>query len=202
LICKQDEHSISRDYSYDIRSLYFDDPFGTAYQDKLNGESIRKKYRIRMYNNNFSYIKLEAKHKVYNMTYKEEQEIPLDVCERIINKESRNIPINGTDLLSKFLIETKLYGLQPAVIVDYRRLAYVHPASDVRITFDENIRSGMYSFDMFNRKLDTQSVCMNDLVEIEIKYNEYIPEHIQLILNSVPKSRIALSKYALCYSMK
>jgi len=68
-VCKLDPHSVSKDYSYDIRSLYFDDPIGTAYQDKINGESKRKKYRLRIYNGDFNLIKLEAKHKDFNMTY-------------------------------------------------------------------------------------------------------------------------------------
>jgi len=120
---------------------------------------------------------------------------------KLINKEYQGFSLQE-DLLSKFIIEAKMYGMGPSVIVDYRRLAFVYPVSDVRITFDENIKSGMYSFDLLDKKLDTFTVTHDDIVEVEIKCNEFIPEHILNILNSIPKSRMALSKYALCYSMK
>ena len=48
---------------YMIRSLYFDDEFESAYEDKLAGVEKRKKYRIRIYNYSESIIKLECKFK-------------------------------------------------------------------------------------------------------------------------------------------
>ena len=39
-----DSHSVCDEYSYDIRSLYFDNPDSSAYFEKLNGEEFRKKY--------------------------------------------------------------------------------------------------------------------------------------------------------------
>lgn len=48
---------------YMIRSLYFDDRFERAYEEKLAGVESRKKYRIRIYNCSDKVIKLECKHK-------------------------------------------------------------------------------------------------------------------------------------------
>ena len=44
-----DHDSHARDGSYTIRSLYFDDYWNTAYQEKVDGVLTRKKYRIRIY---------------------------------------------------------------------------------------------------------------------------------------------------------
>ena len=44
---------------YYIRSLYFDDYWNSAYAEKEAGVLMRKKYRIRIYNNNDKFIKLE-----------------------------------------------------------------------------------------------------------------------------------------------
>ena len=41
-----DHDSHARDGSYTIRSLYFDDYWNTAYQEKVDGVLTRKKYRI------------------------------------------------------------------------------------------------------------------------------------------------------------
>ena len=46
---------------YYIRSLYFDDYWSSAYAEKEAGVLMRKKYRIRIYNNNDKFIKLERK---------------------------------------------------------------------------------------------------------------------------------------------
>ena len=46
---------------YYIRSLYFEDYWNSAYAEKEAGVLMRKKYRIRIYNNNDKFIKLERK---------------------------------------------------------------------------------------------------------------------------------------------
>ncbi|MDE6752396.1 MAG: VTC domain-containing protein, partial [Eubacterium sp.] len=49
---------------YQIRSLYFDTPDDTALREKINGINKREKFRIRYYNEDTSFIKLEKKSKV------------------------------------------------------------------------------------------------------------------------------------------
>ena len=49
---------------YRITSLYFDDIYGTGYNDKLNGVLNRKKYRIRTYNFDKNFIRLEEKRRI------------------------------------------------------------------------------------------------------------------------------------------
>ena len=44
---------------YRVRSLYFDTPDDRALRDKLNGVDNREKFRIRLYNGDTSYIRLE-----------------------------------------------------------------------------------------------------------------------------------------------
>ena len=58
-----------------IRSLYFDDYWNSAYEEKESGVLMRKKYRIRIYNYSAESIKLERKKKFGSYIYKEEKEI-------------------------------------------------------------------------------------------------------------------------------
>lgn len=201
LVCELDSHSVATDYSYDIRSLYFDDVFSSGYNDKIDGVAIRKKYRIRIYNGSDDIIKLECKHKDIDMTLKEECSLSLLDAKKIISGDLEDITAND-ELLSNFKLDAKLFGLRPSVIVDYRRLSFVHPVSNVRITFDEDIKSGRFEDDLFSKTLNLSPVEGNEQIELEIKCNEFIPEHILAVLNSVPKCRIALSKYALAYETK
>ena len=65
---KHDENSVGNSYS--IRSLYFDTIYDDAYWDKEDGRSYREKFRIRYYNNDASFIRLEKKVKFQNKGYK------------------------------------------------------------------------------------------------------------------------------------
>ena len=88
--------------------------------------------------------------------------------------------------------------LRPAVIVDYVREAYIHLAQDVRITFDKQLRTGLYASDIFDPMLPTYPV-FDDPVEIlEVKYNEFLPTYLQAIVSSVTAQRSAVSKYTWC----
>ena len=58
------------DEGYTIASVYFDDYNNKAYSEKVNGDAIRHKYRIRFYNDDTSFLKLERKSKVHQMTMK------------------------------------------------------------------------------------------------------------------------------------
>ena len=56
---------------YMIRSLYFDDYWNSAMEEKDAGVLMRKKYRIRIYNCSDKSIKLERKKKFGSYIYKE-----------------------------------------------------------------------------------------------------------------------------------
>ena len=60
-IARRDEHA--KEGKYHIRSLYFDTPEDTALREKLLGVSKREKYRIRCYDGDTSFIRLEKKTK-------------------------------------------------------------------------------------------------------------------------------------------
>ncbi len=52
------------DGGYMIRSLYFDDYWNSAYEEKESGVLMRKKYRIRIYDYSDRSIKLERKKEI------------------------------------------------------------------------------------------------------------------------------------------
>ena len=54
---------------YMIRSLYFDDMYQSAYEEKQSGVYARKKYRIRIYNCLDNVIHLECKYKPVSYTH-------------------------------------------------------------------------------------------------------------------------------------
>ena len=135
---------------YHIRSLYFDTIFDDALFDKLDGVQNRNKYRIRIYNFSDRLIKLECKTKVGSLISKRSLSIPRDLADQLIAGDTTDLEKTRSGLLSDVYREMTCGLLRPVVIVDYVREAYLHPAEEVRITFDKQLRTGMGSVDLFN----------------------------------------------------
>ena len=88
--------------------------------------------------------------------------------------------------------------LHPVVIVDYIREAYITDAQEVRITFDKQLRTGLYSDDLFNPNLPTYPV-FDDIKEVlEVKFDQFLPAYLQTVLSGVTAERSAVSKYVHC----
>ena len=188
-----DEHN-----EYHIRSLYFDTINDDALEEKIAGVGNRKKYRMRIYNFSDEVIKLECKSKYGDLISKQSVSIPRELAEQLIAGDPDGLQRMRHPLLHDVYREMRTKLLRPVVIVDYVREAYIHPAQDVRITFDKTLRTGMYATDMFNPQLPTFPVFDDPVDILEVKYNEFLPTYIQSILSGVTAQRSAVSKYTWC----
>ena len=183
---------------YHIRSLYFDTINDDALEEKIAGVGNRKKYRIRIYNFSDRVIKLECKSKYGDLISKQSVTIPRELADQLIAGDPEGLQRMRHPLLHDVYREMKTRLLRPAVIVDYVREAYIHNAEEVRVTFDKQLRTGLFSSDMFNKDLPTYPV-FDDPVEIlEVKYDEFLPSYIQSILSGITAQRSAVSKYTWC----
>ncbi len=202
LIMSVDTNSYNDDNSYLIRSLYFDNENSDAYYEKMDGVEYRKKYRIRIYNFDDKFIRLECKYKHNNMTSKDQILIDTEVCSKIINGNIEEIDLTKDNLLRQFALDYRLNRLTPSIIVDYNRVAFTYHVSDVRITFDSKIKSGLYNYNLFDKTATTYSVIDDNEMVLEVKFNEVLPESIAIILQTVPTFRQAFSKFATCRNIK
>jgi len=187
---------------YMVRSLYFDTLGGSAFFDKIDGVEYRKKYRIRYYNNETNFIRLESKQKIDDLSKKTQERISLDLAQHLMNGEIEEIELKPNSVLTDFALDIKLNALRPSVIVDYQRTAFLHRALDVRITFDELIRSRVYDTDLFKKDFASIKVLESEEVVLEVKYNDIIPSTIADVIKHTPMTRLAVSKYAYCYNKK
>lgn len=201
LILDKDKNAYYKDGSYLIKSLYFDDRDSSSYYEKMDGVLYRKKYRIRMYNDDDKFIRLEKKMKHNNFTAKEQILISKDIYSKILNGKIDEID-SPKGLLLEFINDYKTKGLIPSIIVEYHRMAFTYPISDVRITFDSNIQSGLYNYDLFDEEYPRFDVIEEGKQVLEVKFNEVLPLHIANILNDIPSCREAVSKFAICRSIK
>ena len=186
---------------YHIRSLYFDTAYDSALYDKINGTANRDKYRIRIYNFSDQMIRLECKSKFRDLISKRSVRITRDLAEQLISADPTGLESTASGLVSDTFREMRTNLLHPVVIVDYLREAYLHPAEEVRITFDMQLRSGLNSVDMFNPYLPTVPPFDHDEIILEVKYNQVLPPYIASLLTYALRDgacRSAISKYVCC----
>ena len=92
-------------------------------------------------------------------------------------------------------MKTRCY--RPCTIVEYDRKAYIAKENNIRITFDSNIRACESNYDLFSDKLNLYPVMDLYNVVMEVKFNGFLLEYLKQMINSVDKSELSVSKYAL-----
>lgn len=200
------DHVLTRDPNgddrneYHVRSLYFDGIFNDALYDKLNGDPVREKYRIRIYNMQDNKISLECKTKVGTLISKRSVLIPRDLCEQLMSGDPTGLERTRSGLLRDMFREMTLNLLKPVVVVDYVREAYLHPAEEVRITFDKQLRTGLNNYNIFDPHLPTIPPLDDPVMILEVKYNQMMPPFIRDLLTTYCRNPqiSAISKYVIC----
>lgn len=185
-----------KDGCYRIRSLYFDDLNNTALWEKLDGVNERRKFRIRYYNNDLSYIMLECKIKRDNVGCKLQERLTEEELSRIMEDDINWMATCGRKLLTILYIEMKTRGLKPKCVVEYMRIPFVYAPGNVRVTIDWNIRTGP-PVQFPNPSGLTLPIEGNPIL-LEVKWDEYLPGIIRRATALKSRNPTAISKYAAC----
>jgi len=190
----------SKAIKYPVRSLYFDSLDNRDYYEKMAGEEIRKKIRIRSYDVGMGKCKLEIKKKRGDAQNK--------ISLWITNDEAKRLSKGKYKVLLKYFknetLKTAMEAYtemvsghyKPVVMVEYDRIAFTYPIFNTRITFDMNVRSSETDFDLFEDKINYTKV-LDEKVILEVKYNGKLMGFISEILKPFRLERTAISKYCL-----
>lgn len=181
--------------TYTITSIYYDDPENSGLREKQDGLAFHSKFRVRTYDYDTGFVRLERKDKQGILTNKISsvvswQQVPL-VGQPAVWEQL-------TDTARELAQQMQAKGCQPVVAVRYIRDAFFHPGSDLRLTFDRELEA-----------LPPDSSALSDPtfrgipvlpagnVVMEIKYGKYLPSFLRK-LTRVQAPQLSLSKYALC----
>ena len=181
------------DGRYRIRSLYFDNYDDKAVTDKLMGLSRREKFRVRYYNNDTSFIRLEKKSKINKGCYKQSAVITSGQCEEIINGRADSLLSQDSPLFAELYAKMRYQHLRPRMIVDYFREAYVFTAGNVRITIDSDIRCSKNIAEFLDPGIPT--IPSANAIVLEIKYDGFLPDIIRDIVQIKNRNATEFSKY-------
>lgn len=197
-VMKPDEH-VGSDGRYLIRSIYFDNYEDKALREKSQGVQKREKFRIRWYNDDFSLIQLEKKMKWNSLCLKKNATLTQKECEDLCNGDYDWMMFHSSGLVHELYFKIMTQQLRPRVVVSYLREPYVYEAGNVRVTFDSHIRTSLFGQDYCKENRYDISVTdkPGDMV-LEIKYDDFLPEIIALLIQTENIRQQSFSKYGVC----
>lgn len=193
---------------YTVRSIYFDTSKLKYYNEKVEGFKIRKKLRVRGYNElgDESVVFLEIKRKYENHIDKNRSALKYYNLNDLLSTsdlESYCLTENGfqnsVEDGEKFLHHIHKNSLKPIILVVYEREAYYSKFdAGLRLTFDKNLRYLLFpSLDKLYTEEDMKYTMPKYFI-FEIKFFRGFPKWLQSAIQDLNISRMALSKYTLC----
>ena len=124
----EDPHASAGEYR--VYSLYFDDLQDTALRQKLDGVENRDKFRLRYYNGDLSFLRLEKKSKRGNLCQKRSASLPLDQAKAVLAGRPQVLKQCEDPLLMEFYARL-CRGLRPVTLTVYR-LSLIHISEPTR----------------------------------------------------------------------
>lgn len=182
---------------YQIKSLYFDNIFDKALREKIDGVNRREKFRIRLYNDDTSFIRLERKSKINSLCNKKSTKISAEQVADIINGKYEWMLGSDDDLILELYSKIKGQMLRPQTIVEYTREPFIMQAGNVRVTIDRNIRTSLLNTDFLNKDAPLITAGEKYMI-LEVKYDNFLPEVVRSIVNLGDLHTSAFSKYGIC----
>ena len=197
-IMESDPHT-DENGRYQIRSIYFDNLDDKALREKEDGVEKREKFRIRYYNDDFSFITLEKKMKIGNLCLKYDATISKKECRKILDGELSFMKDHKEELVRELYAKMHYQGLRPRVLVSYEREPYIYKAGNVRITFDSKIRTTMFHRGFLEEKVHDVSAtdAPSDML-LEVKYDAFLPDVIRSAIQVPSIRQQSFSKYGAC----
>jgi len=200
--------SLRPNKNYLVRSVYFEDPFNSNFDEKINGYRIRKKFRLRFYDKKLERgpIFLETKGRNLERTYKTRAKLNLADLEiikqqkfvyNLISKYPKSISVQD------FVFEFYKKNLKPKILIDYERQPYVNKHGlYFRLTFDQNLTCTKLNNELTKNISNNSIECKSGLTILEVKFERSIPLWFHRIIQSYNLRRQSISKFVLgmCYA--
>ena len=194
-VARRDAHA--KDGKYHIRSLYFDNPEDKALREKLLGVAKREKYRIRCYDGDTGFLRLERKTKIGGLGPKDMAPLTAEQVMRIVKGDTEWLIDEENELLRQFYAAVKNDRLQPKTVVDYTREPFIYDPGNVRVTLDYDVRSGLKLTDMLDFSAPTIPVKEAPII-LEVKWDNFLPDIIRDAVRLPATRTQSFSKYEAC----
>lgn len=192
---------------YTVRSIYFDSSLLRFYHEKQAGIRLRKKLRIRGYDDqqNNSMVFLEIKRKIDDRIAKSRAPVPFATLQALLNSGmvKDNVAVKSSHpaaatAAQRFLFYVYREALRPAVLVIYDREAYFYRFNhNIRVTFDLNLRSSIAPKLESLYQENSLRYTLKSYFILEVKFYHGVPDWIKSLVATHGLPRMALSKYTM-----
>lgn len=200
------------DATYRIASLYFDTADMRAYWEKLDGEKVRRKFRLRYYSledpeeGRVGVAFMEIKHRIDNTVYKERVRL-IPESGSLLLREPRLLPrlaefVDPVDshrqaTVASIVTAATRNGFGPACVVTYVRRAFEGRRDKrLRVTVDTNVR-GLVPSGAFDVGVNGGELLLpEDQAVLEVKFDGAIPRWVRDLLARSGLRLQRFSKYA------
>ena len=197
------KHGMEKDKYYfcTIQSLYYDTPNKRLIRRSLEKPEYKEKLRLRGYGiveeNQKAF--LEIKKKYDGIVYKRR----IDLSEGDAMEFMRNKSIHQTSQIGREIEYFRDYyeNLEPSMLVIYDRFSYGQPNSDLRITFDTNVRYRTTDLTL-SRALYGTLILSYDYAIMEIKTAVGMPLWLCHLLSEMKIYKSSYSKYGTAYKLE
>ena len=182
-----------------IQSLYYDTENYRLIRESIERPAFKEKLRLRCYNlnENDDDIYVEMKRKYDGVVYKRRIACKEKEVEDVLNGKAATTQIGRE--LEYF---SKYYGnLKPSMLIIYDREAYYDENSDLRVTFDRNVRYRKTDLN-FHTSLCGENLLPEDVVLMELKTGSALPLLICEVLNKEKIVKTSFSKYGAAYRIE
>ena len=193
---KSDKHGMTT-----IQSLYFDTDNRLLIRRSIEKPKYKEKIRLRSYGlaNEEKKVFLELKKKANGIVFKR----------RISTKErdAFNFILSGklpdsSQITKEIDYFIKMYqSLEPSILVLYDRTAFVDPNSNLRITFDRNVRYRTERLNLHS-DLDGELILKDGKILMEVKSDFALPLWLVKKLSQNLIYKQSFSKYGEAYCME
>lgn len=196
-LMQKDQH-IGNNGIYGVHSLYFDDLRNTCATSTEAGDARRFKYRIRYYDQDPSFLRLERKEKLNGGCHKMTCTLSKEEYQALILGEAfPYLYDEERPVLKRFAADMLAHHFTPRAIVDYERIAYVEPITNVRITMDYNISVSLPSDAFLTGDYLKIPITEKGLHVLEVKFDEILPSYIKQCIYDCHLLQTSFSKYHL-----
>lgn len=185
-------------FKYTVRSVYCDSGNADLVIRSLMGTGYKAKLRLRCYGEpEHSPIFLETKKKWEGIVYKKRIMLGEQEAYDYLNDGIPHHVHNNTAGEIDYMI--RYYGLKPKVFIAYDRICYAAAEeSDVRVTFDYNIRYRLHDLDL--REYGDEIPLEKAEFTMEVKAMDRYPIWLTEILSDLKLYQGSFSKYGTIYT--
>ena len=179
-----------------VQSLYFDTPDFRLIRASIEEPEYKEKLRLRCYGQNTDDrdVYLEMKRKADGVVYKRRL-----ACKEAEGKALSDASLADSQIGRELRYFLRLYGnLAPRCLILCERSAFFDPQSDLRVTFDRNVRFRTDRLDC-SETTEGQSLLPPGTVLMELKTGTAFPLWLCRLLSRNRFYKTSFSKYGTAY---